>query len=66
MFFEGSSWETKLEKNPAAVSKMIKGKVPLEKLGKVPDIMGFIRWFLSQENKFATGSKFTIDGGQTI
>ena len=27
---------------------------------------GFIKWFLSDENMFATGSTYTIDGGQSI
>jgi hypothetical protein len=44
----------------------MKEKIPLEKFGTVKDIVGFIDWFLDNENTFSTGSKYTIDGGQTI
>lgn len=66
MLFEGSTWERKSQKDPKAVSDMLREKVPLGTLGKPDNVVGFIKWFLSDENMFATGSKYTIDGGQTI
>lgn len=66
MLFQGSTWEDKMKRNPDFVSSVLREKVPLKRLGKIEDIMGFIKWFLSDENKFATGGKYTIDGGQTI
>ena len=66
MLFEGSTWEDKIQQDLDLVRDVLREKVPLKRLGKVEDIMGFIKWFLSDENTFATGSKYTIDGGQTI
>jgi 3-oxoacyl-[acyl-carrier protein] reductase len=66
MLFEGSTWESKSKQDPNAVNEMLRAKVPLRTLGKAESIIGFIKWFLSDENMFATGSKYTIDGGQTI
>ena len=66
MIFKGSTWEDKLELAPDTVEEMLRSNVPMAKLGSINDIMGYIRWFLSDANSYATGCKFTIDGGQTI
>lgn len=66
MIFPGSTWESKKTINPDAIKEMLDSAVPLRRFGEVKNIVGFIDWFISPENRFSTGSSFTIDGGQTI
>ena len=65
ILFEGSVWEKKLSESPEQVQNMLKSLVPLTQLGQPEDISELTSYLISSKAKFATGSIFTIDGGQT-
>ena len=64
ILFEGSTWQSKLEKNPDNVEKMLKDNVTLNAFGKPIDIANLVLYLSSPISNFITGSIFTLDGGQ--
>lgn len=65
ILFEGSSWESKLKTNPEATQLMIKKNVPLSRFGSPNEIAELVLFLSSSRAGFATGSVWTLDGGQT-
>lgn len=66
IYFPGSVWEKKLNKNPTYVKKLLSEKVPQGKFGSPMDIATLSAYLASPQNSFVTGSVFVIDGGQTV
>lgn len=66
ILFKGSVWDKKIKRNKKTVNKMLKEKVPLNKLGTLEDIVNITCYLISEKSKFISGSNFIIDGGQTI
>ena len=64
ILFEGSVWETKLEESTEAVAEMLNRDVALGKLGTPEDVANLTTYLLSLVSGFATGSVWTLDGGQ--
>ncbi len=64
IFFEGSVWEKKLDKNPDYVRKMLEEQVALHRFGRPEEIADFVTFLTSSRCTFATGEIFVIDGGQ--
>ena len=46
--------------------KQIIRRTPLNRLGRVEDIVGMVRFLLSKEAEFITGQTFVIDGGPYV
>lgn len=44
--------------------EMMKSKIPMGRLGTVPEVVSMICWLLSEECSFATGAVFDISGGR--
>jgi 3-oxoacyl-[acyl-carrier protein] reductase len=65
ILFEGSVWEKKLEESAGAVAEMLNRDVALGKLGISEDVANLAAYLLSPVSSFATGSVWTLDGGQT-
>jgi 3-oxoacyl-[acyl-carrier protein] reductase len=65
ILFEASVWERKLEESSEAVTEMLNRDVALRKLGTPEDVANLTAYLLSDVSSFATGSVWTIDGGQT-
>ena len=65
ILFEGSTWETKLKRDKAALSSMLDQEVPLGRLGTPDEIAKAVFYLASTNAAFVTGSIWTIDGGQT-
>ena len=65
ILFPGSTWQSKLIKNPEMVEKMLSNEVPLSKFGQPQEVADLAIWLCSYNESFCTGSIFTIDGGQT-
>ena len=66
IIFDGSSWDEKKTSNPNAVAKMLKTHVPMERFGRVDEISSIVAFLASEECQFATGTIWTVDGGQTL
>jgi NAD(P)-dependent dehydrogenase (short-subunit alcohol dehydrogenase family) len=64
ILFEGSVWERKKAENAEAVAEMLNRDIALEKFGVPSDVANLTAYLLSPISGFATGSIWTIDGGQ--
>jgi 3-oxoacyl-[acyl-carrier protein] reductase len=64
IFFKGSIWEKKLNKNKNYVKEMLNKNVSLKKLGSADDISEAVEFLVKSKSKFINGSIFVIDGGQ--
>ena len=65
ILFKGSTWDKKMKANKKKVYKMIHDNVALKKFGTPNDISSLTMYLSSDLSSFATGSIWTIDGGQT-
>jgi 3-oxoacyl-[acyl-carrier protein] reductase len=41
----------------------LRPRVPLGRLGLPDDVVGVVRWLLSEQSSYVTGAQFTVDGG---
>lgn len=64
ILFEGSVWEKKLQVDAASVQDMLTSNVALSRLGTPQDIADLAIYLTSSRSAFATGSVWTLDGGQ--
>jgi len=64
IWFEGSVWSRKLAEDAQAVQEMLLGNVALSKLGTSQDVAQLVAYLASPVSGFATGSVWTLDGGQ--
>jgi NAD(P)-dependent dehydrogenase (short-subunit alcohol dehydrogenase family) len=65
ILFEGSVWDLKTRRDPAAVQAMLQREVPLARLGTADEVADAVVHLASPRSAFATGSIWTLDGGQT-
>ena len=64
ILFEGSVWSRKLAEDADAVQAMLESDVPLNKLGTSRDVAELVAYLASPRANFATGTVWTLDGGQ--
>lgn len=64
IIFDGSVWAKKLVKNTEEVYAMLSNDVALGKLGRPQDVANLVAYLASPCSAFASGSVWTIDGGQ--
>ncbi|WP_162653339.1 SDR family oxidoreductase [Lentilitoribacter sp. Alg239-R112] len=60
-----SVWSRKLAENKTAVENMLEKEVPMKRLGTPEEIGHLVTYLSSPLSEFATGSVWTLDGGQT-
>jgi 3-oxoacyl-[acyl-carrier protein] reductase len=65
ILFDGSVWSRKLVEDETAVLKMLEKEVALERLGAPADVASLVAYLASSQSSFASGSIWTVDGGQT-
>ena len=65
ILFEGSVWADRLAKDKLAVEAMLEKEVSLGCLGRSSDVASLVAYLASPRSGFATGSIWTLDGGQT-
>jgi 3-oxoacyl-[acyl-carrier protein] reductase len=65
ILFPGSVWERKLGEDATAVQRMLDAEVPLARLGRPEEIADLVAYAASPRCSYATGSVWTLDGGQT-
>jgi 3-oxoacyl-[acyl-carrier protein] reductase len=54
-----------LQQMPQSQVDFMKSKIPMGRLGEVPEVVAMICWLLSDECSFSTGAVFDISGGRT-
>ncbi|HQS39497.1 MULTISPECIES: SDR family oxidoreductase [unclassified Polaromonas] len=64
ILFDGSVWQKKLAADAAGVQAMLETNVPLQRLGTPREIGELAAYLASPRSGFATGSIWTLDGGQ--
>lgn len=64
ILFDGSVWSAKLEEDSASVQSMLGKNVALGRLGTPTDVANLVSYLASPLSAFATGSVWTLDGGQ--
>ena len=64
ILFDGSVWSRKLKDDSNAVQAMLKRDVALASLGSPRDVAELVIYLVSSRAGFATGSVWTLDGGQ--
>lgn len=64
ILFEGSVWSRKLSEDAPAVHSMLERDVPLGVLGTATDVASLAAYLASPRSSFASGSVWTLDGGQ--
>lgn len=64
ILFSDSVWTQKIAKNDLAVKAMLKEKVALNCFGTPKDVANLTAYLVSSNASFATGSIWTLDGGQ--
>ena len=65
ILFQGSVWQRKLGEDAASVEAMLNREVPLARLGTPEEVADLAAYLASPRSAFATGSVWTLDGGQT-
>jgi 3-oxoacyl-[acyl-carrier protein] reductase len=64
ILFDGSVWSRKLLEDKLAVQSMLEKEVSLGCLGSPGDVANLVAYLASPRSGFATGSVWTLDGGQ--
>lgn len=64
ILFDGSVWSRKLAEDALAVQSMLAQDVALSRLGAPDDVANLVAYLASPRSGFASGSVWTLDGGQ--
>jgi NAD(P)-dependent dehydrogenase (short-subunit alcohol dehydrogenase family) len=64
ILFDDSTWSRKLADDPDSVKTMLQREVSLAALGSPQDVAELVAYLASPRASFATGSVWTLDGGQ--
>jgi len=66
IYFLGSSWQDKIEKDSHRVDQLIKSTVPMNRFGTPDEIADAAVFLCSARASFITGTVLVVDGGQTV
>ena len=64
ILFDGSVWSRKMAEDEPSVKAMLANNVALGRLGVPADVASLVTYLASPRSGFATGSVWTLDGGQ--
>ena len=66
ILMKNNNWSKKLKKNKNEVKKYIETNVPLNKFCRPKQIAEMCDYLLGESGDYITGSKFIIDGGESL
>lgn len=64
ILFDGSIWSQKIVEETLAVQTMLSNEVALGSLGTPEEVANLVAYLASPRSRFASGSVWTLDGGQ--
>ena len=65
VYFKGSSWDDKIQKDKCRVDEIIKSTVPMNRFATPQEIADSAVFLCSDRASFVTGATLVVDGGQT-
>jgi 3-oxoacyl-[acyl-carrier protein] reductase len=66
VYFEGGSWDEKIQQDKKRVDEIIKSTVPMNRFATPQEIADSAVFLCSDRAGFITGATLVIDGGQTV
>jgi 3-oxoacyl-[acyl-carrier protein] reductase len=66
VFFEGGSWDEKIQQDKKRVDEIIKSTVPMNRFATPQEIADAVIFLCSDRASFITGATLVVDGGQTV
>jgi len=66
VYFEGGSWDEKIQQDKKRVDEIIKSTVPMNRFAIPQEIADSAVFLCSDRASFITGTTLVIDGGQTV
>lgn len=66
VYFEGGSWDEKIQQDKKRVDEIIKSTVPMNRFATPQEIADSAVFLCSDRANFITGATLVIDGGQTV
>jgi len=66
VYFEGSSWDEKIQQDKKRVDEIIKSTVPMNRFATPQEIADSAVFLCSDRANFITGVTLVVDGGQTV
>jgi 3-oxoacyl-[acyl-carrier protein] reductase len=65
VYFEGGSWDEKIQQDKKRVDEIIKSTVPMNRFATPQEIADSVAFLCSDKASFITGATLVVDGGQT-
>ena len=65
IYFEGGSWDEKIQLDSQKIKKLIENTVPMQRFGNAEEFADAVLFISSERASFITGSVLRVDGGQT-
>ena len=66
VYFEGGSWDEKIQQDKKRVDEIIKSTVPMNRFATPQEIADSAVFLCSDRASFVTGVTLVVDGGQTV
>jgi 3-oxoacyl-[acyl-carrier protein] reductase len=66
VYFEGGSWDKKIQQDKTFVDEIIKSTVPMKRFATPEEIADSAVFLCSDRASFITGITLVVDGGQTV
>ena len=66
VYFEGGSWDEKIQQDKKRVDEIIKSTVPMNRFAAPQEIADSAVFLCSDRASFITGTTLVVDGGQTV
>ena len=65
ILFEGGSWWTRREEDPAAIAEFVARELPMGRFGRADEVGDVVAFLASARASWITGACVTVDGGQS-